>query len=203
VFIAFLALLLTWSVKANSIQIGIMATGFTSSSIEIALLFIFQVIFGYMFLMVGMIILVFMAGLFLGAISGRKFLPVPAIKHLIMLQMSMAVICLFVTGAVGLFGSQVVYPLTSHAIILLLVLITAIIAGLQFQWSARVHPGTPSQVSGGLYSADLLGSAAGTLLVSTLLIPVLGIITTLYLIAAFNIMIGVIMLLKRKNLVVV
>jgi len=196
-----LSLLLLWIVRSNPVQLGIMVTGFTASSIEILLIFIFQVVFGYLFLMIGIIILVFMGGLFLGSIS-RKFFPRPGIRQLILLQGGMIVTCVLVAAFQTIIVKLELPLAFIQAIILLLVFFTAILAGLQFQCSAKVLTGLPQQVAGSLYSADLLGSAAGALLSSALLIPLFGIRDTLWIIMGINILSGVNMFWKRNHSIV-
>ena len=64
----------------------------------------------------------------------------------------------------------------AHLAIPLLTLVLAVLVGMQFPLAARVDCRDATTTSARLYTADYLGAALGALLVSTLLIPVLGVI---------------------------
>jgi spermidine synthase len=49
------------------------STGFTAMGLEMAVIFAFQIIYGYIYMMVGAIITVFLLGLLPGALAGRKW----------------------------------------------------------------------------------------------------------------------------------
>ncbi len=57
--------------RMNTITLGILTGGFAASSVEILLLISFQIIYGYVYFLTGVIISIFMAGLAFGAFIGR------------------------------------------------------------------------------------------------------------------------------------
>ncbi len=195
--IAFL-LLIPWFIRSGGINSGIFITGFTASSLEILLLFIFQVLFGYVYLMAGILITVFMAGLALGAAFGKRIIPIPTYGRLIRLQITIGVYCLLVLGCCMVFRNWQIASLLSHAVIILLIFGTAMLASLQFQMATVVKQGTVQRISGAVYSADMLGAALGALIVSAWLTPVFGIIGSLLLLSGLNVASGLLMVLKRK-----
>ena len=68
----------------------------------------------------------------------------------------------------------------------LLTLLLAVLVGMQFPLAARIDFHGPAATSARLYTADYLGAALGALLVSTLLIPVLGVFVVCFLTAGLN-----------------
>jgi predicted membrane-bound spermidine synthase len=65
----------------------------------------------------------------------------------------------------------------------LLALLLAVLVGLTFPLAAKADFQTVTSTTARLYTADYLGAALGALLVSTLLIPVLGVAAVCYLTA--------------------
>ncbi len=191
--------LLVWGLHARPVNTGVMVTGFTASSVEILLLFVFQVLFGNLYLMAGLIILVFMAGLYLGAGRFGKRFRVSSAHNLVRVQMLIALVCLMILDAVAGFTVIALPSWLIQACILLLILIISVITGIQYRVSALVLAGEPQHVSGSLYSADLLGSATGTLLVSVWLTPLLGIQGTLLALAGLNILTAIWLNLRLKK----
>jgi len=64
-----------------------------------------------------------------------------------------------------------------------------LIGGIQFPLANRLYfrsNRSVKKVAGFLYASDLLGSSAGALLTSAFLIPILGLFTTLLLLAFYN-----------------
>ena len=193
-----LLILLPCIFRAGGIQAGMFATGFTASSIEILLLFVFQVIFGYVYLMAGILITVFMAGLALGAASGNNLIPNPTYGKLVLLQFCTGFYSLIVMGCIFMFKNLHPGYLILQVFIILLILGIALLAGLQFQMSTAVKKGSPLSLPGSVYSADLLGASVGALLISAFLVPVTGIFGSLFLIAGLNLIAGLWMILKRE-----
>ena len=79
----------------------------------------------------------------------------------------------------------------------LLTLVLAVLVGMEFPLAARVDFQGPAATSARLYTADYIGAALGALLVSTLLIPVLGVFVVCLLTAGLNLLAAGIMLVRR------
>ena len=75
--------------------------------------------------------------------------------------------CERIEGPAALAAGQVAIPL--------LTLMLAVLVGMEFPLAAKVDFQVRPPTSARLYTADYLGAALGALLVSTLLIPVLGV----------------------------
>ena len=76
--------------------------------------------------------------------------------------------------------------LAGQGVVLLLTFLLAALVGGQFPLAGATGSGDAAATAARLYSADLAGAALGALLVSTLLIPLLGVTTVCLLTAALN-----------------
>jgi spermidine synthase len=185
--------------RNDGIGIGLFTAGFSASSSEIIILLAFQIIYGYVFIAAGMFITLFMLGLAIGAVLGRRCFPNPSYKLLVWLQVIMAIASLMILGIIYSFH-KVQCPVASvHIGFGLILLLTATLTGLIFQVSSVVKKGKVRVVTGSLYSSDLLGSALGALFVSVFLIPEMGMFRTLIVIAILCLISASVMILKRKS----
>lgn len=159
-------------------------TGVTASSVEITLIFIFQVIFGTVYSSIGILIAVFMTGLATGAfMAGRlhKFKHIQPISGFL-LAVSIAIIpfCYQIMNKSGEFAAM--------CLIILNILIPAILIGiLFFLYTSRLKL-ERMNAPGIIYAADLIGSAFGVILVTIFLLPVLGITHTCFILSGLNIL---------------
>ena len=76
--------------------------------------------------------------------------------------------------------------LAGQGFLLLLTLVLALPVGAQFPLAGAAGTGDPATVGARLFTADLAGAALGALLVSTLLIPLLGVTAVCLLTAGLN-----------------
>jgi spermidine synthase len=152
------------------------AAGFTGVSLEIMVILALEVALGYVFSMVGVVIMVFMAGLSLGPWLVRRLFPDPGKKHFVLLQLFMSAL-------------PVLMLLTVHCSLLTVqcsllfatTLITSVTLGMLYPLSVVVTPGDPIRAASRNYAADLFGSAMGAFLVPVVLIPAAGMGITLFL----------------------
>ena len=95
--------------------------------------------------------------------------------------------------------SNTLIPVFTHATFGILTLIISILVGIEFSLASKIQMGNTASVTAKIYSADLLGSAIGALIVTTYLIPLLGIIKVSIIIGIFNLLIGMVIFMKRHN----
>jgi hypothetical protein len=81
---------------------------------------------------------------------------------------------------------------------LTLVLITGLITGTQFAYSAFLRKTSVLRSSGESFSADLLGSAIGVVLVSVYLVPLLGLPFATLSLAGLNLLAIGVMVVKGR-----
>ena len=172
------------------------AAGLTGLALEVVILVLYQITVGYLYLQIGLLIACFMAGLSLGALSFSRKPETASTSRgpLIFLQITLAVVPLllwaFLQTGPGIndlpFG-------TINLVFYLVMLLAGFLGGAHYQLATRVHLKLSQSVSltaGGLYGADLLGSALGSLLVSFLWLPAWGISRTLVFLSLLNLLLS-------------
>jgi spermidine synthase len=177
------------------LNLGLFASGFTASALEFMLLIWFQVMYGNIFQMTGVIFAVFMAGLAIGSImmhlvKNAKFKGFLALQAGIALFSGLVAILMFVIPTISAHWTIIL-------LILALVFITGLLTGAQFSLNGTLRDTSIHQSSGESFSADLLGSAIGIVLVSVYLIPHLGLPMTGLAMAGLNVVALVVMVWRR------
>jgi spermidine synthase len=197
-----LALIILSLLKMDAFSFSISTTGFTASSLEVALLLAFQVLYGYVYYNIGIIISAFMIGLAVGAYKMNKWLERKAKKDFVRLEfliffysILLPLIIIFLSSLknteIIMLASQTLFPLLTFTI--------ALLVGMEFPLASKLHlkgkdiEGTASL----LYASDLIGACLGALLSSALLIPLLGLINVCFLVGALNLVSGLVVWKKR------
>jgi len=164
------------------ILFSVASTGLLGITLELVMLYTFQVAFGTIYHLLGVIIGIFMGGLPLGALLGNKLLSASrenrdsaALRWLILLQVGLCLLSLVIGHlaawlSAGTFGSLV--------FIMLLTFLAGFFPGLVFPLSLAfgLHYDTNVERAAGTINAvDHLGAALGALLFGALLLPLLGV----------------------------
>jgi spermidine synthase len=197
---ALAALLLIYLVRLRPVPLVVFCGGFAASALEMVLLLAFQVLFGSLYYQVGLIVTMFMLGLVIGATLVGRWLVGWGRPHLAALAIAIAVFAALLplalmavgrsTGPTGGAAGTVAIPLLTLAL--------AVLVGMEFPLAAKVDFQNPAATSARLYTADYLGGALGALLVSTLLIPMLGVFAVCFLTAGLNVVAAGIMLVRGR-----
>jgi spermidine synthase len=170
VFVTILsALCLFYLVCITKEEFVLFSTGCMAMGTEILIIFAFQIFYGYIYLKIGLIITVFLAGLLPGAWIGNRF----GGNKKILLVITDAILILL-TGILIIAFKQGGYSIPLSAF-LIYGFIVSMTCGYQFPTALKLTGDSNSAVTK-LFSADLIGAAAGTLLISVAVIPYFGII---------------------------
>ncbi len=145
-------------------------SGFVNMGSEILFLFAFQILLGFLYMKISLIITVFMAGLIPGILLGRR-IKENIRRNLVISDGLLAVVLAMFTGLLLAF-SQGLNELSFYAFAFLI----AALCGFQFPLVAGARGGG-NLVAARAFSADLVGAALGNVLLSALVIPFFGIIT--------------------------
>jgi len=218
--------LLVYLLRISPVPLAIFTTGFAASALEVVLLVGFQVLCGCVYLQVGVIVTMFMLGLGIGSLAMNRMLPRCSRRDLAYLELAVAAFAGCLPAVLILLGSlggasgsaaQVAVPL--------LAMLLAVLVGMEFPLAGkadfgasrrrflpiRAHPkdmqfGTGAghitevtATASRLYTADYLGAALGALLVSTLLIPLLGVVAVCLLAGALNLVSAGVILVTTKS----
>ena len=150
-------------------------------ALELSLLLLFQVIYGYVYLRVCGFITLFMIGAALGAfVSGKVNIAPPwqvlscdgGLMVLATLACMGSVAGIQIKSQAWLFSMQYVF-------IPSLIFLAAFAAGCQFSAASRMTRGSEAEITGSLYLADLAGAACGTILTGLFILPKISIIGVL------------------------
>jgi spermidine synthase len=184
--------------RSGPIDTGIFTAGFTGTASELIILIGIQVVFGYIYLYLAVIVTVFMSGLAAGALlSDRVFAGVTYAKFRFTQVLLASIVGLMAITFLLIERSQIPEILL-HAIFISLTFLVAFVSGLLFASAALLRRSGIANSASRLYSADLAGSAAGALLTAILLIPLLGLTGSLVLIVLLNLL-AILYSLIRKN----
>ncbi|HNQ82398.1 MAG TPA: hypothetical protein PKM34_02070 [Bacteroidales bacterium] len=180
------------------LNLGLFAGGFTASGLEFILLIWFQVIYGNVYQMTGVIFAVFMLGLVIGSLLLVGGIKKNTFKGYLMIQggyvcLSLLVALLMIIMASGSPGMLTI------GLILFLVLLTGLLMGTQFSSSAHLRTTSIINSARESFSADLAGSATGIVLVSVYVVPLLGLPVTALFLAGLNVLATGVMAWKREG----
>ena len=186
--LAMLLLTILGFIFLGPLNLGLFAGGFTASSLEFLLLIWFQVLYGFVYQMTGVIFAIFMAGLAIGSFYRLQFFKNSTFKGFLTIQAAMAIFSALIAALMLLIPSNSVsWPII--LLIMFLVFTTGLLMGIQFSLSGQLRKTSILQSSGESFSADLLGSAVGIGLVSVYLIPQLGLPMTGLVLAGLNVVV--------------
>jgi len=195
--IAAITLILLWKGRRStfpSLLWAVAVTGFSQIALEIIIILAFQIIYGYLYYTIGMIITAYMIGLALGswlitAIMGRITRPLSA---LLMVQAAMALYALGCLPLILGLHQGALPPFLANAmegLFPFLTLVAGVLGGLHFPLVSKVYLGQQKaigRIGGIVYGVDLAGSASGALVISVIILPIMGIAQGLSLIVVMN-----------------
>ncbi|HSO61605.1 MAG TPA: hypothetical protein VLR50_11275 [Desulfobacterales bacterium] len=152
---------------ASRVEFVLFSTGWVAMGSEILVIFAFQIFFGYIYFKIGIIVTVFLAGLLPGALWGRRL---AARARRVLIFSDMALIGLLAATFAAVHAGDRL----GQAFYLFLGFTVSFACGVQLPAALRLR-GDDGGAATGVFSADLIGAALGTLVTSTVLIPYLGI----------------------------
>jgi spermidine synthase len=191
-----LILLLLPLLLLNPVSGSMYVTGFSASSAEIMLIFWFQTFFGNVYSAMGIIFAIFMGGLVAGSYAGTR-LKTPG-NSLIPGQVVLALFLLLLP----LLWSSGLSDLSDAGAWFLFVpvlLIPSFLAGFQYVASTVRYHTDRKYAASSIYAADLWGSSLGIILITFILVPVYGIRTSSWILAALNVFSALLLLLPGRN----
>ncbi|MCX6272009.1 MAG: hypothetical protein NTU44_12470 [Bacteroidetes bacterium] len=188
-----LILLVIYLIRIRRARISLFVTGFTASALSFMMMMAFQAIYGYVYLMAGVFISLFM----LGAAGGcwvypllwkRNLAPGPAWVQ-VYLGGFVILVMMFLLGYREVFHSDFLILI----IFLLMSMLSGSLTGMQFSAVAALEDTPPGRMTSDIYSAEMIGSALGVLAVATLLFPLVGLVWVCLGLGLVNFVIGFMM----------
>jgi spermidine synthase len=184
--------------RLHIINFGLFTTGFSATSLEFILIIAFQVIYGYVYFMLGIFITIFMLGLVIGSIYLFKRIKI-SYRNYSFIQ--------YLLGIIGIVTPIILVNINSgnpgsfivHSVFIVLMIVIGIITGLQFSIGTNLRFASIEKTASGSYGADSLGSAFGALIVTAFLIPLFGLIKVCLIIGILNFITGLLILIRTRN----
>ncbi|MCK4584550.1 spermine synthase [candidate division WOR-3 bacterium] len=176
-------------ISKSSITICIITTGFAGMLFDLILIFAFQILYGYVFYWIGIIVTALMVGVAVGGQIATSLLE--RIKKHFML---------FSGIELSIIGFSIVLPLiflkadfssSGPVLFLLLSFFSGLLIGLEFPLANKIYLSINSKqefrgTAGLLYGADLFGGWLGGILGGVVLLPVLGLLGTCVVVFMFK-----------------
>ena len=154
-----------------AIVYSIGTTGFFGMLANLILIFAFQVFYGYLYYMIGILISIFMAGIALGSIFMTACLK--RIKNGLRLFIGLEALIIIFSFVMALTLVKFLW--------VGLFFVSGLLLGLEFPLAAKIYLGEKERVAnaaGVLYGADLIGGCLAGVLGSIVFLPVLGLFNT-------------------------
>jgi len=197
IFFLFILFLLIHLIVKKTVRfpviLSIGTTGFSEMLFQVVVILSFQVLYGYVYHKLSLILAAFMIGLVGGSwLINRKMdtLRRP-VQAYIYTQISICVYPLILLSVLFMAKSSIILHLATP--FALLPIIAGFIGGIQFPLANKICLESFSEekkgigrLAGLIYGIDLLGSCMGALLASAILVPILGVFQTCLLVAFLN-----------------
>jgi spermidine synthase len=193
-----LLVLLFVSVK-KPVNMGLFFAGFTGTTLELVLLLTFQVIYGYVYHVLGIVIMVFMGGLAFGALYRKKFIRSVSSFNYSIVQFALGIFSMLLPFILLILKFHPIHPYLVHGIFFLLTFTASTLAGMIFNLASFQRNKNIAGTSSEIYSVDLWGAAAGALLVSAFLVPLLGLVNVALIAGVLTILSGVYSLVRKSQ----
>jgi predicted membrane-bound spermidine synthase len=117
-----------------------------------------------------------------------------------MIQLGMTLYALLLAVFLWVLNGILVPSVTTFVAFPFLTFVFAALVGLEFSVASGLKAGDPSGVASELYAVDLVGSAMGALLVSTILIPMAGLIGVCLVAGLLTLLTSAVALMKTKTI---
>lgn len=179
----------------KAVLAALMTTGFSEIALQLIVLLSFQIIYGYIFYKLGLMLTAYMVGLAGGAWWITKIMSKLRTDYSAFIWTQTA-ICIYSLTLPMFFWllahprSEFISWVSANILFPSLPVAAGLIGGFQFPLASKIFLSGNDEGIGkaaGLnYGADLLGSCLGALLTAAFLIPILGIPNTCFVIAGMN-----------------
>ncbi len=161
-----------------AVPLVVATSGFSGMVCDLMVVFVFQIMYGYVYQYIGLIIAAFMAGLSLGGLLTTRRPSGVRNPRLVLVVSEIALVVFWV--ALPSLLAALTLDRAAPLVIPMLLLVNVVggaLVGWQFPLSSQLHlaaRGAVSQTAGVLYGADLVGAFFGGIAVGVALLPALG-----------------------------
>lgn len=179
-----------WGWRGNARNFCVLTSGAAGMAVEMALVLLFQVIYGYAYAMLCLLVTLFLLGSALGAWRAARGAG-RSMGFVVGADAAVAGICLLCMGAAyggAALSAGAASGLFAFLALPALVFATGAVTGAQFAAVSFLSGRDAARTTGDLYLADLAGACMGTIAAGLILVPRVGITGTLAAAAALKIL---------------
>ncbi|MFC1839172.1 hypothetical protein ACFL1N_06320 [Thermodesulfobacteriota bacterium] len=191
-FIVVMIIVFLYVIFMRQEEYVLFSSGLAAMGVEILVIYCFQIMYGYVYLKIGVIVTVFLLGLLPGAVVGSMYIQK---RDVVLLFSEFVIILLLICYYIWIsfFKTDI------HQIwFMVYCFLISFFCGFQFPIVAGII-GEKTSPAAGCLAADLAGAAVGTLLVGTLLVPFAGIQSAVIFIISIKLISSFIVMLRRKG----
>ena len=184
-----------------AVLFAVFSTGLSTMALQVALLFSFQSVYGFVYEMVGMITALFMIGLAGGAYLVNRYIRDKGrLQLLAAVQMGIALLSLAIALLLPL-SANLAEPVMIFIFFSTLTFLAGAINGIDFPLAMACYQNLvkdADKTAGKIYGLELFGACLGALLASILIVPILGIAACAMLAALVNAAAVMVLLVGRR-----
>jgi spermidine synthase len=196
-------------VSKQSLPYSIFTTGLTGMIFNLAIIFTFQTLYGYLYHQIGLLVTLFMAGIAFSSLYIIQRLDKIEKPFTLFLTTELCIILFsfllpFVFSIPSYHLEKTAIYVSLYAVFLTMSFLSGVLIGLQFPLATKIYLSTPlrkgtfGHTAGLIYGADLLGGFFGGFLGGVLLLPILGLKESCFTMAIIKISSGFLFLLFSK-----
>jgi len=183
VIILLILILTFYLTKFKPLPLSIFVVGFSGMALEFILILGFQILYGYVYEKIGVIITAFMLGIFLSSyyvtkkIRSRGFSTADITRFQFLLSLYPLILSLILLGISRISEASIIF-LSVEILFPVLTSILGALVGAIFPLAVKIYFGKKKDIAKTislLYSIDLIGSCLGAYTGSVILIPSLGV----------------------------
>jgi spermidine synthase len=186
-------------IRRRYVLLAVLVTGFAEIAFEVIVSLGFQIIYGYMYYKLGLILTAFMIGLIIGGFVITRIMD--RLKNDLLTfmytQIGVCIYPLLLLAAFQIFKSGFAYSFGANVVFPILPVIAGFIGGFQFPLATKIYlkyKPKVGRVAGVTYGIDLAGSCIGAFLASAFLVPIIGIPNTCYAIALLSVIVLILLM---------
>ena len=194
-------LLVIYLISLRAISFSVFTTGFSAAGLEIVIIIGFQILYGYLYSKISVIITVFMIGLAAGSFYSNRTLQrrtISSLKKAVFLLAFISAAIPFLLFGLSNLSGWTMYIIGANLFLPVIIFAIAFVVGFIFPLAAMLLKRDVAKTAGTLYCADFIGASIGAISVSAALIPLIGIINTCLLTAGLNILSGSMLFFRKK-----
>lgn len=170
--------LIGWVARQGKVAVTVAGCGFAVSALQMVLLLAFQSLYGSLYLELGLLVAVFMAGLAVGAWRGGRGRGNLDRSRVALVVALLGLLAVLLPAALGLASRLSATPQGGAWAVVGIPLLSfglAVLLGATFPLAAAQLDGGAGERAARLYAADLLGAWLGALLGGSVLTPLMGV----------------------------